>query len=137
MSDTFFGRLPTARKLEGPDRPKGYAGTIEVLRDATPELIEVARRHFPETTRDDFEVDGREWTDIGTGDRYRIALFDPLASSDPKASRVSAFLVDGPKLVFLYRMGVEEESHRVVLGEIGVRTLTGQQPLGSLGPRVY
>jgi hypothetical protein len=134
--DTFFGSLPTGRRLEEPTRPANYAGELKPLRDATPQLVEVAKRHFTEAKRSDFEVTGKEWIDKRSGERYRIAMFDPLQASDPKASRVSTFVVDGPKLVFLRRMH-GEEGHRVVLGEVGAREVTGREPLGMPPPEVY
>lgn len=74
-----------------------------ILQEATPEAVKLARRHFPEARREDFLVEGRDWTDKATGLRYRVARYDPLQSLDPKQSNVSMFVVSDSKLVFLQR----------------------------------
>jgi hypothetical protein len=84
--------LPSGRKLESPDRPEKHVGGVTVLQRATAERVALARRYWTETTRDDFEIDGREWRDRGSGEHYRIAKYDPLANVDPKTSNISTFL---------------------------------------------
>jgi hypothetical protein len=124
--------LPTGRKLERPDRPDNYAGSINVLQKATPERVAVARRHWTEAKRDDFAIDGREWRDRASGEQYRIAKYDPLQSLDPKTSNISAFLQSDGMLVFLYKVGADDKSvqTRVVLGEVGAYKAAGHEPLG-------
>jgi hypothetical protein len=123
--------LPTGRKLEAPDRPENYYGSIDVLQKATPDRVAVARRHWTEAKRDDFTVDGRNWRDRASGEHYRIAKYDPLIGLDPKTNNISAFLVSDGMIVFLYRVGAEDKSvQRVVLGEVGAREVAGHEPLG-------
>ena len=72
MSDWTM-EFPTGRKLEGSGRPENWLGTVGSHDEATPDRVELARRHFVEASAGDFERRGnrgRIWVDRATGNEY-------------------------------------------------------------------
>jgi hypothetical protein len=135
---TVFGSLPVGRRLEQPDRPANYAGTMRVLPQADKDSITFARRHWPEAKEQDFERQGKAWVDKATGVEYKRVRFNPLVTTDPKTTGVSTFIVTDDSLIFLRKADEPAPvAERLVLGEVGAREVTGKEPLGMAPPEVY
>jgi len=120
MSDSPLIDVPTGRKLdESPTRPKGWFGDVRGLPDADEDRVELARRYFVETSDDEYEHDGKVWIST-TGERFRVARFDPLLALDPTDTGVERFVVrEADALIFLRREGVTSSAKSVHLGSVG------------------
>jgi hypothetical protein len=123
MTDAWF-ELPTGRRLDS--APEGRHATFGVLIDATPEVIDAARRLWPQADPDDFAIDGPRWTDRATGRSLRVSTARVL-EGDPKQSGVICFVVRGGKFVPLRRPEGEIEGESRVLGVVGGYKATGRE----------
>jgi hypothetical protein len=93
-------RTPFGRKLEqGANRPADWLGTVSVLAEATPGNLKAARRFLQQGNEDDFQREGRTWTDRATGQTYRLVHGQPLATPRPDGTSDLFLVVDG-NLIF-------------------------------------
>jgi hypothetical protein len=115
-----FGTLPSGRRLEQVEgKPAGWLGEISVLAPATDDTVKAASRHLQQASADDFERDGRVWTDKASGRHYRLVHGQPLAAQRPDRLADLFLVVDGC-LLFLVREGAEPEEV-VEVGTVGGR----------------
>ena len=127
MSDgMIFGDLPTARQLPGePDRP---AGTFGPLRAATPDLVDVLRRHIREIDADNLERHdgGIYWTDTATGDELELVrgFVDPVA---PGEANCIAFAIRGGYVVPFKARGDQGPMTSQLLGSVGGGHASGRE----------
>jgi hypothetical protein len=134
MSDALriFGNLPIGRRLEKPERPANYAGTMRTLPRADEESIRFARRHWRQASEHDFAREGKAWIDRASGLAYKRVRSNPLLAADPKATGVSTFLVADDAMIFLKADEPDPVAERRVLGEVGARAAAGPEPLGEV-----
>ena len=57
-NDVYVGRLPFGRRLDPLD-DRGSVATFGVLVDATPEVLDLALRYWPQVDPDDYQVNGK------------------------------------------------------------------------------
>ena len=97
--------MPEGRRVEGPPHRPGYMGEVRSLPQATDDAIKYAARTWPQGRAEDFDVDGRVWTERATGIRYRLVHGNPLAGIglDGDTSSADLFVAADDSLWFLRR----------------------------------
>ena len=93
--------VPVGRKLEGSPARKGYLGEMRPMPKATGEAIKYAARQWPQGRADEFDRDGRTWTDRATGVVYKLVHGSPLQGDDEDAADL--FVVEDDVIWFLRR----------------------------------
>jgi hypothetical protein len=110
-----FEYIPRGRKVERPDTPDDYVGSIGVLRRADRELVKLLRRNLREIAERDLEQDGKVWTDRKTDEQFRLftAYVDPIA---PQEADVTAFAVSDGNILYFKPLGTPERVESVFIG---------------------
>lgn len=114
--EQVFAYVPRGRKVEGPDTPDDYVGTVGVLRRADKELVKLLRRDLREIAERDLVQEGKTWTDRKTGEEFRLvtSFVDVTA---PQEMSVTAFTVRGGHVCYLRPLGASlPQDKSVVLG---------------------
>jgi hypothetical protein len=120
--------VPEGHRLEGSNRPKDWLGSVDQLPLADEKSVELARRHLPEASADDFERDAAgRWVERATGEVYNIVGFNPLLAGDPADTGVTSFVISDGFIVFLAPRGATGRAQVVQLGSVGGMLATGKE----------
>ena len=115
--DSFpLGDFPSGRRLEAPNQPKGFVGTISTLPEANHYNLETAARFWTQANVQDFDRDGKFWVARQTGERYLVARGNPLLAQSPRATDGAIFLVVDDRILFLRRDGETPVTDSIPLG---------------------
>jgi len=112
--------MPDGRRLEGSPHKPGYMGEVRSLPKATEDAIKYAARSWPQGRPEDFDHEGRVWTNRATGTVYRLVHGNPLAGLglDGDTSVADLFVVEDDTIWFL-RRAEQPVSKSVSLGTVG------------------
>jgi len=142
-------KLPGRRQLEAAGEPvrgvrgeQVYAasdrhGVVDDGNTAWPERVAEASRSWPQARPEDFErVGKRGYKDRATGVEYLAVRGAPLLSVATEETRgITAFMVEGQRLVFLRRPDYEAPLTRPT-GYVHSQQVSPATP-GPEGPRIY
>ena len=107
---------PTGRRVEDSPHKPGFRGETWSLPKATEDSIRYASRSWPQGRLEDFDREGRTYTERATGTVYKLVHGNVLLGDDTDAADL--FLVEGDALWFLRRADAPRRGKSVVHGTV-------------------